>query len=145
MKFSNELSQNEINFLNESDMNKSPNEENKNSLVNELIDKSSFSPNNESNNSDDKKISKLANIIHFRKSNSFPLIQKDCLHLSRIKIKNKKSLSDNDKNNIKSQTSQISFGISSVEKKNEKSKMSNVYYKKINLIIFYSFCRKVAL
>ena len=145
MKFSNELSQNEINFLNESDMNKSPNEENKNSLVNELIDKSSFSPNNESNNSDDKKISKLANIIHFRKSNSFPLIQKDCLHLSQIKIKNKKSLSDNDKNNIKSQTSQISFGLSSVEKKNEKSKMSNVYCKKINLIIFYSFCRKVTL
>ena len=142
MKFSNELSQNEINFLNESDMNKSPNEENKNSLVNELIDKSSFSPNNESNNSDDKKISKLANIIHFRKSNSFPLIQKDWLHLSQIKIKNKKSLSDNDKNNIKSETS---FGISSVEKKNEKSKMSNVYCKKINLIIFYNFCRKVAL
>ena len=142
MKFSNELSQNEINFLNESDMNKSPNEENKNSLVDELIDKSSFSPNNESNNSDDKKISKLANIIHFRKSNSFPLIQKDCLHLSQIKIKNKKSLSDNDKNNIKSETS---FGISSMEKKNEKSKMSNVYCKKINLIIFYSFCRKVAL
>ena len=113
--------------------------------MDELIDKSSFSPNNESNNSDDKKISKLANIIHFRKSNSFPLIQKDCLHLSQIKIKNKKSLSDNDKNNIKSQTSQISFGISSVEKKNEKSKMSNVYCKKINLIIFYSFCRKVAL
>ena len=142
MKFSNELSQNEINFLNESDMNKSPNEENKNSLVNELMDKSSFSPNNESNNSDDKKISKLANIIHFRKSNSFPLIQKDCLHLSQIKIKNKKSLSDNDKNNIKSETS---FGISSMEKKNEKSKMSNVYCKKINLIIFYSFCRKVTL
>ena len=109
------------------------------------MDKSSFSPNNESNNSDDKKISKLANIIHFRKSNSFPLIQKDWLHLSQIKIKNKKSLSDNDKNNIKSQTSQISFGLSSVEKKNEKSKMSNVYCKKINLIIFYSFCRKVAL
>ena len=145
MKFPNELSQNEINFLNESDINKSPNEENKNSLVDELIDKSSFSPNNESNNSDDKKISKLANIIHFRKSNSFPLIQKDWLHLSQIKIKNKKSLSDNDKNNIKSQTSQISFGLSRVEKKNEKFKMSNVYCKKINLIIFYSFCRKVAL
>ena len=142
MKFSNELSQNEINFLNESDMNKSPNEENKNSLVDELIDKSSFSPNNESNNSDDKKISKLANIIHFRKSNSFPLIQKDCLHLSQIKIKNKKNLSDNDKSNIKIE---ISFGISSAKKKNEKSKMSNVYCKKINLIIFYSFCRKVAL
>ena len=142
MKFTNELSQNEINFLNENDMNKSPNEGNKNSLVNELMDKSSFSPNNESNNSDDKKISKLANIIHFRKSNSFPLIQKDCLHLSQIKIKNKKSLSDNDKSNIKSE---ISFEISSVEKKNEKSKMSNVYCKKNNLIIFYSFCRKVEL
>ena len=142
MKFSNELSQNEINFLNESGMNKSPNEENKNSLVNELIDKCSFSPNNESNNSDDKKISKLANIIHFRKSNSLPLIQKDCLHLSQIKIKNKKNLSDNDKSNIKIE---ISFGISSAKKKNEKSKMSNVYCKKINLIIFYSFCRKVAL
>ena len=142
MKFPNELSQNEINFLNESGMNKSPNEENKNSLVNELIDKCSFSPNNESNNSDDKKISKLANIIHFRKSNSFPLIQKDCLHLSQIKIKNKKNLSDNDKSNIKIE---ISFGISSAKKKNEKSKMSNVYCKKINLIIFYSFCRKVTL
>ena len=142
MKFSNELSQNEINFLNENDMNKSPNEGNKNSLVNELMDKYSFSPKNESNNSDDKKISKLANIIHFRKNNSFPLIQKDCLHLSQIKIKNKKNLSDNDKSNIKIK---ISFGISSAKKKNEKSKMSNVYCKKINLIIFYSFCRKVAL
>ena len=142
MKFSNELSQNEINFLNESDMNKSPNEEYKNSLVNELIDKSSFSPNNESNNSDDKKIPELASMIHLRKSYSLPLIQKDCLHLSQIKIKNKKNLSDNDKSNIKSE---ISFEISSVEKKNEKSKMSNVYCKKINLIIFYSFCRKVAL
>ena len=126
-------------------MNKSPNEGNKNSLVNELMDKYSFFPNNERNNSDDKKIPELASMIHLRKSYSLPLIQKDCLHLSQIKIKNKKSLSDNDKNNIKSQTSQISFGISSVEKKNEKSKMSNVYCKKINLIIFYSFCRKVAL
>ena len=126
-------------------MNKSPNEGNKNSLVNELMDKYSFFPNNERNNSDDKKIPELASMIHLRKSYSLPLIQKDCLHLSQIKIKNKKSLSDNDKNNIKSQTSQISFGLSSVEKKNEKSKMSNVYYKKINLIIFYSFCRKVTL
>ena len=123
-------------------MNKSPNEGNKNSLVNELMDKYSFFPNNERNNSDDKKIPELASMIHLRKSYSLPLIQKDCLHLSQIKIKNKKSLSDNDKNNIKSETS---FGISSVEKKNEKSKMSNVYCKKINLIIFYSFCRKVAL
>ena len=142
MKFTNELSQNEINFLNENDVNKSPNEGNKNSLVNELMDKYSFSPKNESNNSDDKKITELANIIHFRKSNSLQLIQKDCPHFGKIKIKNKKSLSDNDKNNIKSE---ISFEISSVEKKNEKSKMSNVYCKKINLIIFYSFCRKVEL
>ena len=142
MKFTNELSQNEINFLNENDMNKSPNEGNKNSLVNELMDKYSFSPNNESNNSDDKKIPELASMIHLRKSYSLPLIQKDCLHLSQIKIKNKKNLSDNDKSNIKSE---ISFGISSAKKKNEKSKMSNVYCKKINLIIFYSFCRKVAL
>ena len=109
------------------------------------MDKYSFFPNNERNNSDDKKIPELASMIHLRKSYSLPLIQKDCLHLSQIKIKNKKSLSDNDKNNIKSQTSQISFGLSSVEKKNEKSKMSNVYCKKINLIIFYSFCRKVTL
>ena len=108
----------------------------------ELMDKYSFSPKNESNNSDDKKITELANIIHFRKSNSLQLIQKDCPHFGKIKIKNKKSLSDNDKNNIKSE---ISFEISSVEKKNEKSKMSNVYCKKINLIIFYSFCRKVEL
>ena len=142
MEFSNELSQNEINFLNENDMNKSPNEGNKNSLVNELMDKYSFSPNNENNNSDDKKIPEMANIIYLRKSNSVPLIQKDFPHSSKIIIKNKKSLSDNDKNNIKSETS---FGISSVEKKNEKSKMSNVYCKKINLIIFYNFCRKVAL
>ena len=142
MKFTNELSQNEINFLNENDVNKSPNEGNKNSLVNELMDKYSFSPKNESNNSDDKKITELANIIHFRKSNSLQLIQKDCPHFGKIKIKNKKSLSDNDKSNIKSE---ISFEISSVEKKNEKSKMSNVYCKKINLIIFYSFCRKVEL
>ena len=140
MKFTNELSQNEINFLNENDVNKSPNEGNKNSLVNELMDKYSFSPKNESNNSDDKKITELAKIIHFRKSNSLQLIQKDCLHFG--KIKNKKSLSDNDKSNIKSK---ISFEISSVEKKNENSKMSNAYCKKINLIIFYSFCRKVEL
>ena len=123
-------------------MNKSPNEGNKNSLVNELMDKYSFFPNNERNNSDDKKISELASMIHLRKSYSLPLIQKDCLHLSQIKIKNKKNLSDNDKSNIKIE---ISFGISSAKKKNEKSKMSNVYCKKINLIIFYSFCRKVAL
>ena len=123
-------------------MNKSPNEGNKNSLVNELMDKYSFFPNNERNNSDDKKIPELANMIHLRKSYSLPLIQKDCLHLSQIKIKNKKNLSDNDKSNIKIE---ISFGISSAKKKNEKSKMSNVYCKKINLIIFYSFCRKVAL
>ncbi len=123
-------------------MNKSPNEGNKNSLVNELMDKYSFFPNNERNNSDDKKIPELASMIHLRKSYSLPLIQKDCLHLSQIKIKNKKNLSDNDKSNIKIE---ISFGISSMEKKNEKSKMSNVYCKKINLIIFYSFCRKVAL
>ena len=142
MEFSNELSQNEINFLNENDMNKSPNEGNKNSLVNELMDKYSFFPNNERNNSDDKKIPELASMIHLRKSYSLPLIQKDCLHLSQIKIKNKKNLSDNDKSNIKIE---ISFGISSAKKKNEKSKMSNVYCKKINLIIFYSFCRKVAL
>ena len=142
MEFSNELSQNEINFLNENDMNKSPNEGNKNSLVNELMDKYSFSPKNESNNSDDKKIIELANIIHFRKSNSLQLIQKDCPHFGKIKVKNIKSLSDNDKSNIKSE---ISFEISSLEKKNEKSKMSNVYCKKINLIIFYSFCRKVEL
>ena len=142
MKFTNELSQNEINFLNENDINKSPNEGNKNSLVNELMDKYSFFPNNERNNSDDKKIPELASMIHLRKSYSLPLIQKDCLHLSQIKIKNKKNLSDNDKSNIKIE---ISFGISSAKKKNEKSKMSNVYCKKINLIIFYSFCRKVAL
>ena len=123
-------------------MNKSPNEGNKNSLVNELVDKYSFFPNNERNNSDDKKIPDLASMIHLRKSYSLPLIQKDCLHLSQIKIKNKKNLSDNDKSNIKIE---ISFGISSAKKKNEKSKMSNVYCKKINLIIFYSFCRKVAL
>ncbi len=123
-------------------MNKSPNEGNKNSLVNELMDKYSFFPNNERNNSDDKKIPELASMIHLRKSYSLPLIQKDCLHLSQIKIKNKKNLSDNDKSNIKIE---ISFGISSAKKKNEKSKMSNVYCKKINLIIFYSFCRKVAL
>ena len=123
-------------------MNKSPNEGNKNSLVNELTDKYSFFPNNERNNSDDKKIPELASMIHLRKSYSLPLIQKDCLHLSQIKIKNKKNLSDNDKSNIKIE---ISFGISSAKKKNEKSKMSNVYCKKINLIIFYSFCRKVAL
>ena len=55
MEFSNELSQNEINFLNESGMNKSPNEENKNSFVKELMDKFSFFPNDESKNSDDKK------------------------------------------------------------------------------------------
>ncbi len=142
MEFSNELSQNEINFLNENDMNNSPNKGNKNSLVNELMDKYSFFPNNERNNSDDKKIPELASMIHLRKSYSLPLIQKDCLHLSQIKIKNKKNLSDNDKSNIKIE---ISFGISSAKKKNEKSKMSNVYCKKINLIIFYSFCRKVAL
>ena len=142
MEFSNELSQNEINALNENDMNKSPNEGNKNSLVNELMDKYSFFPNNERNNSDDKKIPELASMIHLRKSYSLPLIQEDCLHLSQIKIKNKKNLSDNDKSNIKIE---ISFGISSAKKKNEKSKMSNVYCKKINLIIFYSFCRKVAL
>ena len=124
MKFKNELSQNEINFPNGNDMNKSPNEGNKNSLVNELMDKYSFSPKNESNNSDDKKITELANIIHFRKSNSLQLIQKDCPHFGKIKIKNKKSSSDNDKSNIKSE---ISFEKSSVEKKNEKSKMSNVY------------------
>ena len=123
-------------------MNKSPNEGNKNSLVNELMDKYSFFPNNERNNSDDKKIPELASMIHLRKSYSLPLIQKDCLHLSQIKIKNKKNLSDNDKSNIKIE---ISFGISSAKKKNEKSKMSNVYCKKINLIIFYSFCRKVTL
>ena len=123
-------------------MNKSPNEGNKNSLVNELMDKYSFFPNNERNNSDDKKIPELASMIHLRKSYSLPLIQKDCLHLSQIKIKNKKNLSDNDKSNIKIE---INFGISSAKKKNEKSKMSNVYCKKINLIIFYSFCRKVAL
>jgi len=123
-------------------MNKSPNEGNKNSLVNELMDKYSFFPNNERNNSDDKKIPELASMIHLRKSYSLPLIQEDCLHLSQIKIKNKKNLSDNDKSNIKIE---ISFGISSAKKKNEKSKMSNVYCKKINLIIFYSFCRKVAL
>ena len=123
-------------------MNKSPNEGNKNSLVNELMDKYSFFPNNERNNSDDKKIPELASMIHLRKSYSLPLIQKDCLHLSQIKIKNKKNLSDNDKSNIKIE---ISFGISSAKKKNEKSKMSNVYCKKINLIIFYNFCRKVAL
>ena len=123
-------------------MNKSPNEGNKNSLVNELMDKYSFFPNNERNNSDDKKIPELASMIHLRKSYSLPLIQKDCLHLSQIKIKNKKNLSDNDKSNIKIE---LSFGISSAKKKNEKSKMSNVYCKKINLIIFYSFCRKVAL
>ena len=123
-------------------MNKSPNEGNKNSLVNELTDKYSFFPNNERNNSDDKKIPELASMIHLRKSYSLPLIQKDCLHLSQIKIKNKKNLSDNDKSNIKIE---ISFGISSAKKKNEKSKMSNVYCKKINLIIFYSFWRKVTL
>ena len=123
-------------------MNKSPNEGNKNSLVNELMDKYSFFPNNERNNSDDKKIPELASMIHLRKSYSLPLIQKDCLHLSQIKIKNKKNLYENDKSNIKIE---ISFGISSAKKKNEKSKMSNVYCKKINLIIFYSFCRKVAL
>ena len=106
------------------------------------MDKYSFFPNNERNNSDDKKIPELASMIHLRKSYSLPLIQKDCLHLSQIKIKNKKNLSDNDKSNIKIE---ISFGISSAKKKNEKSKMSNVYCKKIDLIIFYSFCRKVAL
>ncbi len=142
MEFSNELSQNEINFLNENDMNNSPNKGNKNSLVNELMDKYSFPPNNESNNSDDKKIPEMANIIYLRKSNSEPLIQKDFPHFRKIIIKNKKNLSGNDKSNIKSE---ISFGISSAKKKNEKSKMSNVYCKKINLIIFYNFCRKVAL
>ena len=116
MEFSNELSQNEINFLNESGMNKSPNEENKNSFVNELMDKFSFSQNNKSKNFGDKKNSELEKIIHLRKNNYFALFQKDCLHLGKIKIKNKKSLSDNDKNNTKSETSQISFGISSVEK-----------------------------
>ena len=139
MEFSNELSQNEINFLNESGMNKSPNEENKNSFVNELMDKFSFSQNNKSKNCGGKKNSELEKIIHLRKNNYFPLIQKDCLHLGKIKIKNKKSLSDNDKNNTKSETSQISFGISSVEKKNEKSKNPTVHCKKINLIIFYRF------
>ena len=50
MEFSNELSQNEINFLNENDMNKSLNEGNKNSLVNELLDKYSFFSKNKINN-----------------------------------------------------------------------------------------------
>ena len=135
MEFPNESSKNEINFLNESDINQSLKEENKN--VNELMGKYSFSSNNESNNSDkDKKIKEMGKIIYLRKNNSFPLYFKDPYHLEKIKIGNKKSLSDNDKNNIKSETS---FGISSVEKKKQKSKNSTVHCKKFNLIIFYRF------
>ena len=71
MKFSNDLSQKEINFLNESDINKSPNEENKNNFANELMYKYSFSSNNESNNSDNIKSKEQEKIIHLRKNNFF--------------------------------------------------------------------------